>query len=1003
MLKVAQWLVAALAVLVVATAGGGWWLVRSQTGQEWLRARLAESLGPSVRFGAVRVTPWPPPLSVALHDVELLGGDGHPLIRARRLFGRVRLRALLEGPPLLVSVDVQQFEVTVTRAADGRLGFGAGGSRTGAATTLPAGLDAQCPSVTLSDGRIALRDASDPAAPPVQIEDVDAELTPTRPGARLSLRGRSAQLGTLTASIALDSLAAAGSSPFQITLDARDAAAAVIGAWLPRAGGDLHMTGRARIAATLSGQPSAGQAQATITLDSGEIEWQERLEATAPVTVALHGTWGAEALTAAGGTVAIARLRAARVTGTDVHADFAATAQGVTLRNLRWQALGGRWRQEGSVQLASGATLAGAVVAEEVDGAALAALLGELFGGAVAPLRLDGALRLRAALDGTVGESLAGTLAVELDRGSAAWSTVEATAPLAISADLALAGAVPAISNGTARAAAVSDRDASATAVDARFALADGVLRVDALHARAFDGDWTASGSVPLDGGAPTLELSAVGVNAAHLARAVLTGERQEAGTAGDVDLTATLRDGRGTIALQLASPTLTLGEVRVSRPATASGTVAWTGGAPRITGGRARLDRVRLDGADIGNVQADFSTSGTGQLRLSGLTARAFGGIWTVDATLSRQAIDGTVRGVAVDLDALLAALDGGPSSRGAAAIIDATVHRPRDGASNAVLSVQLSRGRFLFDDLVIDAPARGDATLRLDGERWSVRDGVASAARARYAFLQGSNASAKLAFDADHIRFADLRFTLANATWQGAGTVRFEEPPQLDGSIAVRRADPDTLATMLGFSAPALDADGLDLDLRARGVIDDTWQHNLQGNGTLALRGGTLASTGLLRAVVAAVVPSRRLRDGGSPNRLTSLTQTFTLGGGALRTDDLNVRSDDYDLTAGGTISLDGTLALQSQINLTPNGIQKMFALSSVPLPGASMLSLPTIPARIDGTLADPRIHPEATALAGSTARWFGEALIGTPLRLGEAVTRPFEQMFNGLRRER
>jgi len=997
--KALRWALLAAVVLGAAALGGTWWLMRSGPGQDWLRAQVHAALGPSVRFAAVHVALWPPPLAVALHDVELLGADGQPIVRAHHLLGRVRLRALVEGPPLLERIEVEQFEVTVTRAADGSIAFAARGDG-GATTTLPASLDAQCPTVALRDGRILLRDASDADAPPVQIDDVAAQLTPTRPGARLALRGRSAQIGSVDATLTLSSLGGIATAPFAAEVHARDAAAATIGAWMPRGGG-VEMVGRAELTARLSGRPTAGAVDATVTLHSGEIAWRDTLEAAAPITMTVDGTWSAGGLTAANGTARVARLTAEGVSGTEVAAEYAATSTALTLRDLRWQALGGAWRQAGTLQLSDQAVLDGEVVAENVDGSGLAAELAHLFGAAVAPLHLDGRLRLRAAVKGTVGESLAGSLALELEQGAAGWHKARATAPLALTADVTLAGAEPTVQNGRLRAAAVGDHDLSAAAVEASFSLEDKTLQVASLQARAFDGDLTASGTLPLDGGAPTVTLRAVGINAAHIARALLTGDKEEAGTAGDVDVTASLRGGRGTLSLTLASPTLTLGAVQVSRPATASGDVTWSGGTTRVSGGRAQLSRVRAENTNLGDVRASFSTSGTGQLRLAPLTARAFNGQWTIDATLSREAIDGTVRAAAIDLGALLAALDEGPRALRATATLDLTVHRPRDGATNAAVALQLSRGTFLFDDLVVNAPARGTATVRVDGERWSVSDMVANAASARFAFLQGSDASARLDFDPDQIRFGDLRFTAASAPWTCSGTVTLADPPRLDGRIAVTRADPDGVMAMLGVTAPTLDPNGLDLDLQARATIDSDWQRSVQGSGSMALRGGTLTSTALLRAMVAAVVPSRQLREGGLPNRLNSLTQTFTLTDGVARTNDLAVSTDDYGMTAAGTIGLDGRLALQGQVTLTPNGIKKMFALSSVPIPGSGMLSLPTVPARIDGTLADPRIHPEAAALAGSTARWFADALLATPRRLGETVVRPFEMLFDSMRR--
>jgi hypothetical protein len=523
-------------------------------------------------------------------------------------------------------------------------------------------------------------------------------------------------------------------------------------------------------------------------------------------------------------------------------------------------------------------------------------------------------------------------------------------------------------------------------------------VQIASLTARAFDGDWTVSGAVPLHG-APTLNLSAVGINAAHLARAALTGKREEAGTAGDVDVTATLRGGSGQIALKLASPTLSVGPLVIAQPASASGKLGWSGNAVQVSNGTAQLARVRVAGTDVSAVRVAFASAGPGRLRVAPLTARAFGGAWHVNATLSRQEIDGSVRAAAVDLDDILAAVDAGPRSEHGIASFDISGQRRRDGVIDADLSVQLARGRFRFEGLTVGAPARGTARLHVDGARWAVANAVTSAAAAAYDVVATTHAAARLDFDADRIRFADLRATLANAPWQGSGTVDLDQPG-IDGRVAVTRADPDVVIGMLGVKAPALDPDGFDLALQIRTPLGAGWQRSLQGSGTMTLRGGTLASTGLLRAIVATVVPTRSLKEGGPPNRLTSLKQTFTLGDARLRTSDLTVDSNDYDLTAIGTIGFDGALALDTRITLTPEGIKKMFALSSVPIPGSSYLSLPTIPARVDGTLEKPDVHPDAAALAGSTARWFGEALIGTPRTITQTVVQPLDWMFDGIR---
>ena len=127
-------------------------------------------------------------------------------------------------------------------------------------------------------------------------------------------------------------------------------------------------------------------------------------------------------------------------------------------------------------------------------------------------------------------------------------------------------------------------------------------------------------------------------------------------------------------------SPSLTSGPVQIFKPASASGTLRWSNGSVQVTNGRAQFDRVRIEGTDAGNVRAAFATAGPGRLRVAPLTARAFGGPWTVNATLARDKIDATVRADGVNLDPILAALDAGPRSDRAGATVDLTLNRPRD-----------------------------------------------------------------------------------------------------------------------------------------------------------------------------------------------------------------------------------------------------------------------------------------------------------------------------------
>jgi hypothetical protein len=981
------------AIVIAGSALGTMWLARSEWLQQWATRQIAAALGPSVRFADARLAPWPPPLTLALNGVEVLDAAGTPIVRAHRVVAHIRLRGLLGRPPLLAQIAVDGVALELGRDHDGAVRLGAGMTGGGGAR-VPTDLDAQCPRITLRDGRMTLH----ASGRELQIEDITATLTPTRPGARLTMSGRSAELGALRGDATVDRLTALETAPFRAEFEARDADAAAVAPWLPAAGAALRMAGHGRLAVSAQGQPNACTADIALELHDGGVGWRDAIRATAPIAVRLRGGWGSAGLTAGDGQIDAARVEVAGLEATGLRAAFAADASGVTLRDAQWRSLGGTWRQSGTVRLADVVTFDGGIDAQAVDGAAAAAALRQLVGDAVSPLQLAGPLALHAAAAGTVGAPLSGQLAASMETGTAGWDTTTATAPWRIRAEATLDGTALTLRDAQAQAAAVSDRDLTASDVAVRFAFDGTAVQIASATARAFDGDWTVAGTVPLRG-APTLSLQAVGINAAHLARAALTGRREDTGTAGDVDVTATLRGGAGEVDLRLASPTLTYGPLLIAQPAAATGTLSWSGTAVRVRNGSAQLARVRIAGHDVGNVRAAFASAGNGRLRVAPLTARAFGGDWQVSAALGRDEIDGTVRGRGVNLDDVLAALAAGPRSERASASVDATVTRRRDGTVAATLAVQLSRGRFLFGDLAVTAPARGTGDLRVDGARWTVENGVASASAARYDVFAGTHASARLSFGPDHVQFADLRCTAAGALWQGSGRIDLEAP-SIDGALSVTRADPDAVLAMLGIKAPGLDPDGLDVTLRARSPLDARWREALQGNGRMALRGGYLTSTGLLRAIVAAIVPTRALREGGPPNRLTSLTQSFTLGGGRLQTEDLTVDSDDYDLTATGSIGLDGSLDLMSRISLTPNGIKKIFALSAVPIPGSNLWTLPVIPARVGGSLEQPAIHPEATALAGTTARWFVDALIGAPRTIGQTIVQPLDWMFTGVR---
>lgn len=1049
----------ALAVVVSTALAGATllWLTHTDGGHAWLLARLTALAGPNVHFADARVTPWPPPLVLSLDAVELRTPDGGVVAGAAHVHLRLRLGALLAGRVVLSDVGIDGLQATVSRAADGAVSLGArrldGAGSGGAAVALPVPL----PRLELRDAALALRDDSGAAPRTLALTDLDATLEPHDAAAHLTLSARSDALGTLRASGEIGDLAAGAGATLHLAVEADDAAgaAAMLRAALAPQLPAVPLDAPLRLVLTFDGSPAAGDVRLVSELASGSVPW-DTFTVQAPVALHLQGRWREGGLEPTAGTVAVAHVRAKRLVATDVRATLAWADGTPSVRGVRWHALGGNWIQHGRVTLSDPPQLDGGVQAEGVDGAALAEAARGLLSPAAGPLHLEGPVRLAFAGRGTLGAAFTGHVDATLASGSATWAAARLGAPLAFSAEVAAHGTQVQVANAQVRAATAGYAEIEASELAMRGGVANQVLQIASCTARVFDGTLAASGEIPLAsdncatdaqtsppasrrpapsrgrpsvaqpagratgpaiaranaraparGGAcaPTGRITLTGVNAARLAHAALTGNAAAEGAAGAVDLSATLdARGSGTLTLRLASPALTLGDLRIDAPASASAAVAWQGGAPRLTGGIARLGTLGYDGVTARNVNTAFASAPGGGLRIGPLTATAMDGAWTVDATVSRQRIDATLKTRRVDFDEMLAAMADGPESPdavSAVASLQLTLSRPRGGASTATGEVTLHSGRFLYDELSVDGPARAAGALRVDGTRLTLSGIDASAAAAAYPPLRGRAATARFDFGDARLRFADLRLAAYGGQWQYAGDIGLAAPWPISGTLTASGADPRQVLTMVGMNPATLDIPSMDLRGQFTGVLAGDWRQALRGDGSLALHGGSIVSTALLRSILAGLLPGHHFAARlDQPNRLTSLTESFTVADAGMRTSDLRVVSQDYSFSGAGRIGFDGSLDLAGPVTLTAHGMQKMFALSALRLPTGDLPPLPPIPAHFGGTLAHPSVRPDLTALPGATARWFVDALIGVPRSIGEAIGRPVGRFLDELR---
>ena len=112
------WLVAAIALLVVAYAWAGYWLAPRLIKDQLPRA-VAAATGQRLALGAVAVQPFR--LSVEVADIALTEPDGTPLLGAQRLFVDAELASIWRRGVVLRAIVLDEPAVNLVLRPDGSL------------------------------------------------------------------------------------------------------------------------------------------------------------------------------------------------------------------------------------------------------------------------------------------------------------------------------------------------------------------------------------------------------------------------------------------------------------------------------------------------------------------------------------------------------------------------------------------------------------------------------------------------------------------------------------------------------------------------------------------------------------------------------------------------------------------------------------------------------------------------------------------------------------------
>jgi hypothetical protein len=986
-------------------------LAQSGAVNTWLTARIGAAVAPWVRFSAARVVWWPR-LAVVLDNVEPARAEGAaPLGSAIAdvVTCRVRLAPLIERRVDIASVVVDGLHLVVERGRDGR--WYAGGLEAIAAS-LPAGEAASeplpIPAVYVRNADIEYRLPSAPA----RLHAVEAQFAPNDSNAHVELSGKVDGGGSVLARADLEGLDDLAEARYRATIEAEELDAGSVVAMLrnlPKAPvQQLTAQGRLRVSTALSGHgTAAAEGKALVELADGTLTWSE-WQTAAPLRVTTQLRWDASGLTLTEGRLDAARLTGAALVAETIEASFAYGDGAVQIESAQLRACGGTWRPAGRITLSDPPQVDATLQAEDVDAVALARTLNG-FGIAGQLPQLSAPLRLSLQATGSPGGAWNGRASID-SPGAMTWTDVRADGPLHLDAEAQIAPGTTTLSNGHIQAGRVAVGPLAVDAVDGEFGYSGGEARVGALRGKAFGGSWSYSGTLPRDATAAwSGQLNGTAVDVAALQRAIAAADSAPS-IAGAVDVRAQLA-GRGTRALsgtvttRLASTELTWADAHVESPAEVSVGVRLDGGRLTISNGQARAQQVHAGGVAARDLSTRFDYAGT-TLRVSALHARAFSGTWQgsgavgLDATPTWSA---TIEGHHVDFDALVDVLPGTEDLAGnASADLSVKITRASDGDAVGSATVALSAGSFVWDDLLVQGPARGSAAFTVRDGKVDLTQTHAEAARAAYGPVTGSAATADFQLVGQRLSFSNLKFTSCGGTWTHSGWFTLADGGPFAGQIRVQGASPPDVAAMFVQGEPEIDFARVDLDGEFSGHAVPNWLPQLHATGSVVLSDSTLPAATVLRPIWEALVGSARVMDSlARPTIVGELSDTFTLRHGRFYTNDLSLISDDYTVTALGSIGFDGSVDLRARIELTAQGVQKMLILGAIPLPTSGLPALPPIPAYVTGTLEKPVVRPNVSALPATTVRWMVDALLHAPRSLGDALMHRAGQVWNGVKR--
>lgn len=300
---------------------------------------------------------------------------------------------------------------------------------------------------------------------------------------------------------------------------------------------------------------------------------------------------------------------------------------------------------------------------------------------------------------------------------------------------------------------------------------------------------------------------------------------------------------------------------------------------------------------------------------------------------------------------------------------------------------------GSMVWDDVTFGAPSELAAQVTTGNTGLVLSGGQLKIANLAAARIAASDLAGAFTYGEQALHLTSARASLYGGTWTQSGIVTLADPPDFDVSVRAEGIACDALLIAVTGEHPEYGCEHLNAaaDVRGEWRGADSVAAHAQGSGHVELTGGTIPSSSIIGALWHALVPlvasGREPRNIGDATRVDRLTESFALRGGRMHTTDLSLITDDYSVTGTGSIGLNGTLDLDTEVALTPSGVTKLLVMAALPIPG-ELPNLPPISTRITGTVGSPFVRPDVEELPLAVVRGLFQGAIGAGEEAGRGL---------------